>query len=284
MSRLKERLRAAFFSLPNQSKIKLYRRLYQGKTPLLSGGWAWLQWKCRPQEKDTHDIFLDYSETPGVYTPQQLIERLATFDVVSFDIFDTLLFRRVNKPTDVFSLVEQRLSVPGFAQYRAESEWRARQEKHEKGGSWEVTFSEIYAQMSKYSAAQRTQLQQAELSIENEQLYPNPVMQQLVEELLAKGIAVFAISDMYFGQETLTQLLLHCGFPPFSRIYVSSEEGVSKSEGTLFKRVEELERWKRKRVAHIGDNFYSDVLRANENGIHGIHYLKGKNRLKEPEE
>lgn len=274
MSGVKDKLKSAFFSLPTQSKMKLYRRLYQGKAPLCLGLWEWCQWKCAPQRDTLHDVFVDYSEIPGVYTSAQLIDHLSSFDEVSFDIFDTLLFRRVEKPADVFSLVEQRLSVPGFAQYRVECEWHARQEKHRKCGSWEVSFAEIYAQMTAYSTEQRTQRQQVELTVEQEQLVANPVMKELAEGLTARGVRLIAISDMYLDGETLTRLLKGCGYPPFERVYSSSEEGVSKSEGALFRRVCEREHWQGKQIAHIGDNFHSDVMMGTAHVRKAIHYLR----------
>lgn len=274
MSIIKDKLKNAFFSLPTQSKIELYRQLYLGKMPLVSGLWAWCRRKCAPQRNPLCDVFADYSERPGVYTAAQLIERLASFDEVSFDIFDTLLFRRVEKPTDVFFLVEQRLSVSGFGQYRAECERLARQKKHKKCGSWEVSFAEIYAQMTAYSAEQKKEFQQAELSIEAEQMFANPVMKELAESLTARGVKLIVISDMYLDGETLSQLLCNCGFPPFSRIYVSSKEGVSKSEGALFRRVFELEHWAGKQIAHIGDNFHSDVMMGKSRVSKAIHYLR----------
>lgn len=274
MSRIKGKLKNAFFSLPNRSKIKLYRRLYQGRTPLFSGPWEWCRWKCSPQSEEIHDVFLDYSESEGVYTVEQLTKRLSDLDGVSFDIFDTLLFRQVKKPTDVFTLVEQNTGVSGFSVHREQAEQRAREEQHRTGGGWEVTLHEIYAQMTAYSPEQRERFRQAELSAESDQLTANPLMKRLVEGLNELGIPLVVISDMYLDGNTLTTLLETCGFPPFKRLYVSSEERVGKSDGELFQRVRELEHWEGKEIAHIGDNFYSDVMMAKAHDILGIHYIQ----------
>lgn len=274
MSKIKIGLKNAISSLPNRSKIKLYWRRYHEKMSLLSGLWEWIQWKCQPQKEDIHDAFLDYSEGQDICTVEQLIEMLSDFDVVSFDIFDTLLFRQVANPTDVFSLMEQRMGLSGFASYRKKAESEARQAQHEKNGSWEVSFPQIYERMTKYSREQRTELQKLELFLEKEQLFANPVMRQAVEGLYSKGITLLAISDMYLDSDTLSQLLQGCGFPVFQKIYVSSEAGVSKSDGRIFQRVSQLEHWQGKRIAHIGDNFYSDVRSPTEQGIMGIHYIR----------
>lgn len=274
MPRIKYRLKNVFFSLPNRSKIKLYHHLYQGRTPLFAGLWECFRRKCRPQNKDLQDIFVDYSEGQGVYTAERLLERLSDFDGVSFDMFDTLLFRQVKKPTEVFSLVEQSTGVSGFALNREQAERRAREERHRTTGDWEVSLCEIYAQMTVYSLEQRECLRRTEISTEYDQLAANPLMKWLVEGLNERNIALVVISDMYLDGNILTKLLEICGFPPFKRIYVSSEERVGKRDGKLFQRVKELEHWGSKRIAHIGDNFHSDVKATKEYGILGIHYIK----------
>ena len=41
------------------------------------------------------------------------------FDVVSFDVFDTLLVRRCLEPCDVFAMVEKKTSCRGYAKARS---------------------------------------------------------------------------------------------------------------------------------------------------------------------
>ena len=57
---------------------------------------------------------------------QQQLERMQqeilAHEVISFDVFDTLVMRRVLYFEDVFSLVEQRSGVAGFRKYRIQAE------------------------------------------------------------------------------------------------------------------------------------------------------------------
>ena len=39
-------------------------------------------------------------------SPKQLLEKLMKYDVISFDIFDTLIFRPFSAPTDLFFLIK----------------------------------------------------------------------------------------------------------------------------------------------------------------------------------
>ena len=60
-------------------------------------------------------------------------EKLANADVVTFDIFDTLLVRKVSHPTDAFRLIEAMLPENrGFAEERQLAERRARKLVHDE--------------------------------------------------------------------------------------------------------------------------------------------------------
>ena len=50
---------------------------------------------------------------------------LTSFDVISFDVFDTLLLRPYVKPTDLFLRIELDAGVKGFAEDRVAGERRA---------------------------------------------------------------------------------------------------------------------------------------------------------------
>ena len=53
--------------------------------------------------------------------PRLLAHRLAQFDLVSFDVFDTLLLREVDDPQAAFALVGAKLSYPHFRGLRVEA-------------------------------------------------------------------------------------------------------------------------------------------------------------------
>lgn len=72
---------------------------------------------------------------------QKLIKAAESYDVVAFDVFDTLLFRDTGSPSDLFVLMEQiGLAPQGFARKRREAEAMART------AGQEVTLAEIYDQ------------------------------------------------------------------------------------------------------------------------------------------
>ena len=60
----------------------------------------------------------------------ELMKLIDCYDIVSFDIFDTLLFRNISRPTDVFKTmnkdIEEKFNLKDFFDKRVECEMRAR--------------------------------------------------------------------------------------------------------------------------------------------------------------
>src|SRR6202034_3538316 len=89
---------------------------------------------------------------------------IAAHDLISFDVFDTLILRKVSKPTDVFSLVKMKLiaapeallhqqTVDAFPELRVRAERLARADKHQRAQTHEVTLDEIYCHLARISRA-----------------------------------------------------------------------------------------------------------------------------------
>ena len=85
------------------------------------------------------------SELSGRRPEIFLAKDLLQYDVVSFDIFDTLILRPFAKPADLFMLVGKRLKRAEFYRIRTDAERRAREESMHRNGHTEVTLYDIYA-------------------------------------------------------------------------------------------------------------------------------------------
>ena len=71
--------------------------------------------------------------------PEQLNELLQKYDIISFDIFDTLITRKIYNPDDVFDLMGETLEISDFKKKRKDAENRAREELKK-----DVNLEEIY--------------------------------------------------------------------------------------------------------------------------------------------
>lgn len=98
----------------------------------------------------------------------ELYLKVKPYKYVSFDIFDTLVKRNVENPTDVFKLMEYKAGN-GFADRRIKAEREARRSLV-KSDRKEVTIEDIY---SYFTASERKKLIDLELKTEFQLLVPN---------------------------------------------------------------------------------------------------------------
>lgn len=199
-----------------------------------------------------------------------VIRKLSKYDVVSFDIFDTLIFRTVDTPADVFGVVGNKIGDDDFKNKRINAEEEARNNTVCR----EPNINEIYA----YLFIENTDIAMAsELDVEQQVCVCNPYMLDIVDALLQRGKEIIIVSDMYLPSMFLRKILERCGYNGFSNVFVSNEYRASKYSGELYRQLSR-DYLKGKKVVHIGDNMHSDYLMALENGWKALHY-EG-NRLK----
>ena len=182
-------------------------------------------------------------------------------EVISFDIFDTLLVRPYVKPTDLFIHLELLNNVPGFAKARVKAEFLARRNAQDR--KEDVTFDEIYQHIdSKYKP-----LKEKEMSLEYTALRPRPEVERIYKYARQRNKKIIIISDMYLPQKFLTNVLKKCGYANFNKVFVSSEYGKTKASGSLYQHVIKNLGISSEKILHIGDNLESDIKRARQLGI-----------------
>jgi len=196
--------------------------------------------------------------------------------VVSFDLFDTLFFRRCATPEQVFRIVGGNESVAHrfgdastFAHYRRMAEEQARRSSPYE----EVSLSGIYEQLP-LEAEFRQRLIELELAEERRQLYPNAQLERWLEMAKAHNKKVIVTSDIYLTEQQLGMVALDGwkGGGLVDELYVSSMEHKTKASGTLFNLIMEREGLVPEQVLHIGDKLDADVTVPQGFGMHALHY------------
>lgn len=145
-------------------------------------------------------------------SPEKLAERLAEFDAVSIDIFDTLLLRPFASPVDLFHIAGAEAGLLNFAELREHCEKEAREKQHKIKGSYEIDIDDIYDYIGEYAGADYLRAKDKELEAEMNLCYPNPYMKRVWELLREKNVKIFVISDMYLKSKFLERLLIKKGF------------------------------------------------------------------------
>ncbi len=200
--------------------------------------------------------------------------------VISLDCFDTLVWREVMAPTDAFyRLAEyptfQRLGLTARARISGES--AARSARQLRDAKHEVSLAEIYRHTAPAATPEEiAQLVADELALEKEICFGFAPMLSLVRRANAAGKRVIIVSDTYFDEQQLRELIAAAlGVASLdgliNQVFCSSRFGVSKFNGLFADILRELN-VDAGDIVHVGDNVAADVAGALKCGIRGVHF------------
>lgn len=210
-------------------------------------------------------------------------KRILKHDVISFDIFDTLITRRLMHPNHVFDLMHYEAkkifkdngqdigSYGGYRNLRERAANRVIRRTKAQGGE-EILFKDIYNEIKALTGLTHDailKIRTLELKTEKDIITVRALGQELYEFALAHGKPIILVSDMYLDKSDIEFILQKNGFQNYSKLYVSSDYNKLKKTGTLFNEVKSD--FKNKKIIHFGDNYLSDVLRAAESGFTSVH-------------
>jgi len=207
---------------------------------------------------------------------------LGTFDparVLSLDCFDTLFWRKVIHPTDVFIALEHSPAYQqhGFtARKRTAAEGRARALNALVKGSNEVTLEEIYREMGGgLQAPAIAALIEAEIACEIQFGFIFQPILALIEHARARQMRVVIVSDTYLSSAHLRQLLF--GTLPaleglIDQVFCSADYGRAKGSG-IWRDVLAALKVKPAEVLHLGDNYLADLDGPSSFGIAARHLV-----------
>lgn len=265
---------------------KEYHRLRREKNTKPGRIYAWLKlvgmnisWMLGSRKLEKKMVYPDMdkrmpernSESDAVVmmTPEEMANELLKADVISFDIFDTLIHRIFSNPADVFFIIGERLGIPDYKSMRELAEWKTRQAQYKKNGSFEVTLKQIYDQLYYDVGIDPVEGMRIEIETEMISTFANPYMLEVYEKIKDEakkaGKHIICTSDMYISSDVLMDMIKKAGFDGIDRIYVSCETGMSKADGSLYGYVKEHE-GNDKIIAHVGDNPQSDINNAMHAG------------------
>lgn len=209
------------------------------------------------------------SERPDV---AELVNILKDYDIISFDIFDTLIFRPFVKPTDLFQIIGIENKLQSFAKNRVEAEQRARENTTK--ANYEINIDDIYNELQEYYNEDIEKLKKIEFEAEKKYCYANPFMKKVYDELLKLNKTIIITSDMYWPRKDLQKLLTACGYKDYENLFVSCDYELNKGNGKIQKKINTI--YPKKKIAHIGDNFKSDIEGSQKADWAVYHYKSCK--------
>ena len=201
-----------------------------------------------------------------------IMRKLMHYDVISFDIFDTLVLRPFTNPEDLFLLLSSKYNLVNFARLRKNAEKRARDINAENSidGNREVTIFEIYEQLNKETGIDIKQGVKEEFCLEKKYCYANPYMKAIFDAVIQDGKKVVIVSNMYYPETMLRELLEICGYIGYEKLYISCDYKLNKRKGKLFEIVKKEN--SNQKIIHIGDNQEADIKGAELCGFDTLYY------------
>ena len=206
----------------------------------------------------------DFSNIKGE-SKEYLYERTSMAEVISFDLFDTLITRRVLSYTDIFELMDIRLRkmgimIPDFSRLRLYAEKELSKETAPK-------LKDIYSYVLKKTGGNfisAEELASMEFKMDLDTMIAREEMCEVFRDMMGAKKEVVITTDSYY---TLPQIEVILGKLEINRpdkLFVSCEYGTSKTQG-LYDIL--CHAYKSKNIVHIGDDETADMVKATEYGI-----------------
>lgn len=227
------------------------------------------------------------------YTVEDLVDyavaEIERFNVVSFDVFDTLLIRRVHEPDLVKHSVSRYISHLANEHSIRISEKQVLRERNaieashrrrngiihpDHEANYERLMRELVIKIfgenqSKHITDTLVEhIFAYELDVESHALVARAGWLPLLERLRQRGATIVALSDMYLPGSAIKTLLDRAGIGGyFDEVHSSADSCRAKASGHGYRRLCELRGWAPRTWLHIGDNPYSDGLQAQAHGL-----------------
>jgi FMN phosphatase YigB (HAD superfamily) len=208
------------------------------------------------------------------------VSRHGDYDVYSFDVFETLLRRRIAPPELIKSLVAKYMSAnlaregidmnpEDILRQRSKVEETLLRVAESGGKDADYRLDDVITGILKTikvgHVLKSDQIINYEIDLEKKAAQPMPGAVEVLSYLKSRGKRVICVSDSYLSANQIaailhSQDLMNC----IDKLYVSCDVGKRKSTGRLFRHVLEQEG---RNLVHVGDSYSSDSLMPRKLGI-----------------
>ena len=230
---------------------------------------------CRENEIALYDVrgrdLLDASEVAYDFkniiggSRQELMRKGEEADVISFDLFDTLVMRKVKSYTDIFDLVDLRLRdrgvvIPDLAKNRFFAEKELSKDKPPK-------LQQIYDYVLRTVGGgfiDPDELAKEEWQLDLSLLAVRKSVRDVFNTFVSMGKKVVITTDSYYSREQIIEILNKYNLKDYDDLLVSCEYETAKPQG-LFGVLSD--KYNREKILHIGDDEFSDIEKAGSFGI-----------------
>lgn len=201
-------------------------------------------------------VSYDFRQVAGTLKVD-LYQKLDKTDVVSFDLFDTLVMRKTLCSDDVLGLMNKALQEKGiyidnFSKRRLASE----KELAKYGAPVLETIYENAFKGDDLKKISASELAELEWELDFSAIIPREAVCEIFQKAVRDGKAVYVITDTYYHTSQIKHILAKCGLHGYAEVFASCEYNTGKTQ-KLF------EKYRQKVSAetylHIGDDIVADI-------------------------
>jgi len=225
-------------------------------------------------------------------------KRAGRCDIVSFDLFDTLLIRRIHDPDlvklPVARFISARAAAAGISRswqsvqkLRDTIEQRHRAETARTFEDHEACYPRFMRELlvtvfgEHYDESLLDQVTDYELVMENSMLVPRRELVDWLRELHDQGKRLFIATDIYLPARHIRVLCDHAGLLELVEDVVSSADSfLAKASGKAFPLMKQRYDLDPSAWLHVGDNPISDGLRPAQFGIQALVLRDGTEKFR----
>ncbi|MCG7520518.1 hypothetical protein [Ruegeria sp. Ofav3-42] len=217
------------------------------------------------------------------FTFSTISNLIENHDVISFDVFGTLLASYLFSPDGVLRYMEQTLGVDGFAAARLKAELLARRRFGTREAP-EASLNEIYEVLSVLLPSHGVTPGE-ELEFRKSLAYADQSIGLLAKVAREKGKRVIGVSDTCLDKAQLSNLLDSHGIE-LDVLYTSLDhrrDALGNVNGRIFPHVAEREGVAPHRILHLVENQSNDLENALATGLTAIHVRAPHECMKQDE-
>lgn len=220
-----------------------------------------------------------------------LLPQANSFDVISFDLFDTVVYRDCALSTIFHRTAEQGARIipsqssqglySALLAARGDFSEQIKEKGFRKDGTNEIKLDVLFEHALRPFVSSKSdrqayaqQLVDFEIELEMQALQVMPGFISFAQKMLLQNKDIILISDQYLPRTGILAILRRLNILDyFKHIYVSSDVGLTKHSGQLFDFVAEELSLEKERCLHLGDNHNNDYTQAIKHGWHARHFI-----------
>lgn len=210
-------------------------------------------------------------------TREELIRKIEKAEVISFDLFDTLIMREVLASTDIVEMTnviwkEKGILIPDFVSKRLDAE-----KKLSRDGApvLESLYEDVLKRTEGVSVS-AMELAEMEWKIDCKTIVRRKAMCEIFEYCIGQKKAVYIVTDTYYHQDQIEKMLKKCYLTEYTGLLVSCEYCTGKRQN-LFGVLKSIEG--EKKYLHIGDDLMADIEMASTENMDTYRVFSGEELL-----